>query len=234
MPSVCLGQRAEAPAAAAAVAAGTRPTPAATRRPPRPPAAEDWQAPLRHQRGQRDAVRAQAGRGRSHDVPHARRRLQVRAQVVWGMRCVLECAPAPGGACGAATAQQRIEHSLECCCRVGVAALPVVASPCLPVAFLPRREVDHVITTKELAAMCQEKGIDFASLPGEGAHPLEGGRRCPCCAALHGTCTSGGCTRASGARRSHCSLALPSLPATTASYTPLPVCFPSPPTRRGV
>lgn len=31
----------------------------------------------------------------------------------------------------------------------------------------PRSEVDHVITTKDLAAMCKEKGIDFASLPGE-------------------------------------------------------------------
>lgn len=29
------------------------------------------------------------------------------------------------------------------------------------------REVDHVITTKDLAAMCKEKGIDFASLPDE-------------------------------------------------------------------
>lgn len=31
----------------------------------------------------------------------------------------------------------------------------------------PCSEVDHVITTKDLAAMCKEKGIDFASLPGE-------------------------------------------------------------------
>lgn len=29
------------------------------------------------------------------------------------------------------------------------------------------RDVDHVITTKELAKMCQEAGIDFASLPDE-------------------------------------------------------------------
>ena len=33
----------------------------------------------------------------------------------------------------------------------------------------PRSEVDHVITTKELAAMIQEAGIDFASLPGARA-----------------------------------------------------------------
>ncbi len=32
-------------------------------------------------------------------------------------------------------------------------------------------EVDHVITTRELAKMCQDQGIDFANLPGGWAPP---------------------------------------------------------------
>lgn len=35
-----------------------------------------------------------------------------------------------------------------------------------PLPLHAGRDVDHVITTKDLAKMCQDAGIDFASLPG--------------------------------------------------------------------
>ena len=59
--------------------------------------------------------------------------------------------------------------------------------PCLPSAALcwpTCREVDHVITTKELAQMCQQAGIDFASLPGEPCWLRCWLHRTACCTAL--------------------------------------------------
>lgn len=50
--------------------------------------------------------------------------------------------------------------------------------PCIPGP--PCSEVDHVITTKDLAKMCLDQGIDFASLP--GAHAAAAASQAASCA----------------------------------------------------
>ena len=47
-------------------------------------------------------------------------------------------------------------------------------TPCTPPAHC--REVDHVVTTKELAAMIREAGIDFEALPGAWVQWAGGGQ----------------------------------------------------------
>ena len=154
------------------------PVPVPARPPPRPPpscpAAEDWQAVARGVRGQRDAVRAQAGRGGSYDVPHARWARQVRGAAALGRGL------GGGGHSWCRRLQMRGQPAWHATRHTALPASP--QQPCLhhttphhtwDLTLLTQtspegREVDHVITTKDLAAMCKEAGIDFASLPGTG------------------------------------------------------------------